>query len=346
MSAVSEASEPSNVTRKPWRLRFSLRALLIATTLIAMVLGWLVHQYRSFEGELAASEYLESRHSIIVWANHQIPERRPNLSISELVRGRIYQPIDDVFIASATLDAEAVQALHSFRYVRSMKIQDSSLPENVDTFGGLRSLVELDIRTTTLRNRDIKSITNLPRLKTLWLASRDHLPDDIADRIAGLHQLEDLALEKLAVSNDAMKGIGRMVQMRDLHLYGCSFSSDSVLHLADLKNLEYLSLQRTSTDDRLFQLAVFPKLDILWLDDCKITDDGLAGIARNQKLYNLSLQNTTITDRGMRHLPKLPRLIYLNVAGSQITSESLSTLRTMPSLKWEYVFTGLDEPQN
>ncbi len=82
--------------------------------------------------------------------------------------------------------------------------------------------------------------------------------------------------------------------------------------LADLPELEHLSLNRTRvTDESLVPWERLPSLKILRLVDTDVTDDCVEHLLKLTTLEELDLFRTQITAAGVARLRKLPNLRFL-----------------------------------
>lgn len=124
--------------------------------------------------------------------------------------------------------------------------------------------------------------------------------------------------------------------MLQVHGVTAEVMSDELLRrIAELKDLEFLSLAGTKIDDRqLALLAPLTHLRNLELSDCEITDRGLDELARFKKLEVLDLTNTRVTDAGLTTLKALPRLRALTLQLTDVTDDGMGVLAELRGLDW------------
>jgi hypothetical protein len=88
-------------------------------------------------------------------------------------------------------------------------------------------------------------------------------------------QLYDLNLAGTKISDDGLKALDNMSNLRRLHLEKTAVTDAGLSHLKNLNNLEYLNLYHTSVSDAgLAQLQGLKKLKNVYLWQSKVTDEG------------------------------------------------------------------------
>ena len=72
-----------------------------------------------------------------------------------------------------------------------------------------------------------------------------------------------------------MEAVGKLKNLRKLHLENTSITDDGLIHLKELENLEYLNLYGTSiTDAGLLHLSNLKELKSLYLWQTNATEEG------------------------------------------------------------------------
>jgi len=179
---------------------------------------------------------------------------------------------------------------------------------------GLKNLLYLSFNGSRLGPDGLKSIRQMPSLKTL-----DFINCEIDD--AGLTCVKDAThLERMS-------------------FFGSRGLSDKgVAHLQGLKNLTLLDLRNESftatepkapriTDAGLKHLAGLTKLEYLNLMGQHITDEGLKHLSGMTNLETLSLSFAGITDEGLKQLEGLQKLRRLHLYGTRVTPQGLAALK-------------------
>ncbi len=107
-------------------------------------------------------------------------------------------------------------------------------------------------------------------------------------------------------------------------------------HLKGLNRLQELDLGGTRMGDRNVEyLALFEKLEKLYVEDTYLTDEGLEHLHKLKSLRELDCSwNKHITDGGVKFLAKLTQLKSLDVSRTAISSQGLEELRrALPKTK-------------
>ena len=141
-------------------------------------------------------------------------------------------------------------------------------------------------------------------------------------------------MDKPATQDD-VKLIAQMSDLKKLTLWGQNIDNESVKLLSVLPKLENLTFMKTAIDDEgLAILPEFKALKALNLRGCdKITDAGMVHVAKIPNLENLALLYTLINDEGIVNLQDL-KLRALDVRGlTTLTGTSLDVMVKMTTLE-------------
>jgi hypothetical protein len=159
------------------------------------------------------------------------------------------------------------------------------------------------------------------------------------------------------VTDDWLKQLAGQNQLRRLELSGTAITSNGLVHLKELKNVERLNVCLTAVDDRGFEhLAGLTRMRRMVVCSSKVTgtgfahcggmkqlesinlhsspasDDGLAAIGKLTSLKRLEIVHTKVTDTGLAHLAGLVNLEQLHVHGPETTANALPFLGKLKEL--------------
>ena len=114
-----------------------------------------------------------------------------------------------------------------------------------------------------------------------------------------------------------------------------SFSNTDVSHVAKLKDLDLITINETKiTDDGLLPLSDLPNLKYLVLrGNTQLNGVGFANWKGKSKLETLTLSRCPITDKGLNSISLLESLVSLNLIESRITDDGLKQLKTLRNLE-------------
>jgi hypothetical protein len=149
--------------------------------------------------------------------------------------------------------------------------------------------------------------------------------DGVSDTIDGARtpKIRDQTLQ-------AIVGLGGL---RHLVLDGCPITDAGLVHVAEVPELESLSLSETRiTDQGLAVLTGLPQLRFLRLDRVGVTDRGLEWVGKIRSLRTVSLWQARITGNGLKHLSELPELCILSLDETPIDDGDLAALHRAPRL--------------
>ena len=145
-------------------------------------------------------------------------------------------------------------------------------------------------------------------------------------------------------SNADLVHLKPLANLRWLDLRETEVTSEGLLHLAGLTELEGLQLYGTGVDDAgVAHLASLQKLTLLDLRKTRVTDACLAGLSRFESLERLYLYRTKVADSGIEQLATSRHLNYLDVTDTEVTDAGVAKLQlALPMLqidrtrRWEY----------
>ncbi len=291
--------------------------VVVVFSLFFIFFSWIAYERHYFFCEQKATIALEENYHASIFGDIYSdtgPKDKPFWDLSQFLRhGRLYVPMDEVFISNEIIDQRAWNQLRSFRFLESLKIQTCQIDPSVRfDFSVFKHLNDLDIIETPLTLRDMRSIGRLSRL-------------------------EYLCLYETGVTDDWLKYIRELRNLKTLVL-GDDITDNSLELLAVLKGLRGLGLPNTQiTSGAGTTLEKFKSLEWLDLSDTNINDECLKQLSTLTALETLHLTGTNITDRGVEYLTRLPNLRGLHLSKTLITNASLHTLAQMPSLNRDWV---------
>lgn len=341
-------------TLKPWKRQCFVIPLVVMAALSASIGCWVAFEWHCLQREREAAAILSDEYGAAVTigpyqtGGGEIDDD-PHFDTREIWRGRLYVPVESVFMAGATLDQRAWDCLRSFRHLYFLKSQDCQFAPGLNRpFSELRRLIQLDISKTRLTMADVRSIAALRHLSdlTLWNTGGS---DDWLEVLASMHGLRFLHVPEGEYSDIGVAHLASLRQLEDLCLSESRVTSRSGATFANLRALKRLILRNTSVDDDcLLQVGGLPVLQTLDLVGTAVTDAGMLHLVNLHRLEYLYLADTGITDIGVGYLSRLGSLVGVVLNGTRITVESLNILANMPRLNRSRVGaydTQISEPQ-
>lgn len=197
-------------------------------------------------------------------------------------------------------------------------------------------------------NRELlHQIARLRELRYLDLEVT-RLSPDVVYVLNGLRQLRFLSIETYSESEDdkelsqeCLASIGKMTQLEDLRLERMAISGDNLQCLAGLRRLKTLGLieVKNADDPRpgrsplLAGLPTLPRLEELDLHYSDVCDDDLSCLAELPRLRSISLDCTKVTAVGLVRLTSLKALDELTIGGAVASPAALEALRSLSHLE-------------
>lgn len=334
MADIVPSAEP--LPRRRW-FRYSLRAALILTTLVAVILGL---GFRRVERQRLAVESVEAAGGSVTYDW----EVRPNgASRNDFPRPpgpmwlRVWlgpQWFDDVVGLKFYGERNGPQRQLS-------KLQADDLPA---------------VRQVTFDARDIggEEGRQLARYKGLveLRANRLTITPEGARELARASGLKKMDLREVIISPQAIAEFAALPELEDFRLE-CRGADQSKDNFRAIFNGSHDNMTREEllasdgpqrdwlTDDGLRALAHCKQLRSLVLYRTMLTDEGMTSLRDLNRLETIAIQSEYITGKSLETVATLPKLHSLDVVRWQVAAGDLAALKAMPQLRTLSIYTGL-----
>ena len=348
--------------RLPW---FSLRTLLIATTVIAATtaggIAWREHarfedsraRFETFavaifddQGTSVRVQFEDSRNESYDW-------RVPEITDAELVHLEKFSSAD-----SLDLDLQGCTNItdDGLTWLKQLSNLDTlTLPGQITSAGlehlhGLTHLKSLAFAGESITDTDVGRLhaalpncqvaypggavypTSDPDLTTRWKEAGAEVTRNDHGEVTGLD------LSRTYIANPGLVHLKTLPALTKI-VVSISFTGSGFVHLKGLDQLQYLDGGDKHADADLVHLKELTSLQTLLLgqNNTQVTNTGLQHLAALTKLETLSLMDTSITDDGLDHLKSLKKLKHLDVSGTlkqvNITDRGLVHLKGLTNLQ-------------
>jgi len=247
------AESPHRTPSKRWRLRFSLRSLLIACTLVALLLGAFMYRVRT--QKQAVAEICKIYGSVF------------NITYEANWLGRVLPESIQRHLGKDICANVVTVPLHQGRVNgRTVKPTDAELEQLVDAISRLPHAIELSFQSLDLQGDDLVRLAPLR------------------------HKIEVLGIHEYygKLRGDQLEPLGRWTQLRSLSLDIDLLSSGSfnLQPLTSIPNLTHLSLGRGTLNENVFaDISKIESLQTLSLSACHFDGEHLRHL---QKLPNFT----------------------------------------------------------
>jgi hypothetical protein len=204
-----------------------------------------------------------------------------------------------------------------------------------------------------LTDADFEQIGRLSHLKSLDL--NNCLNDERLAKLAGLAELEYLQTNVAKVTDDGLRPLARLKNLKALKFFhpGPSFSGAGLAHLADLPHLQQLTVAGSLAfnDDGMKAVAKLTRLQEFRTWHAGPTQEGVKKLKELPNLKSLNLgQRLTYkppacpTDETIAILADLKSLETLQLSEARLALAALQQLKQLPALK-KLTLDGIDLPK-
>ncbi len=179
-------------------------------------------------------------------------------------------------------------------------------------------------------------------LKSLTLYGRSRLTDELLALLAGLEQLEKVAIDGVNISDAGLRHLAGWKNLRQLTFFHVQnkdhFTGAGLTNLTGLTRLESFGCGGSPfTDAGLAACAQLRPLTDLRIWHTLATDAGVAALTNLPALRSLRLApqfRPRITDAALAHLAKITALATLSLGEMPLTwADGLTHLKSLPALK-------------
>lgn len=181
----------------------------------------------------------------------------------------------------------------------------------------------------------LTSLRECRRLRTLHLYDARQVTGESLQAISQCGELEELLLVGGQISDDDMRHLASLKQLRMLDISLVAISDNGLRELKDLANVESLSLRYTQVEGSdLPRFTSAGRLEQLDLQGSHAGDALLRQLDRFPALEHLSLDATKVTTAGVLSTHWPSSLIYLSLEGTTIDASALESVQNCSKLKW------------
>jgi internalin A len=166
-----------------------------------------------------------------------------------------------------------------------------------------------------LSDKGLQYIGRLENLKNFSLTGNRFTAAGLKE-LQKLHRLETLSFWKAGLTDEGLAAIKKIPSLRTLQLIGCErVTNEGMRHIGEMVQLRSLDIDTaTITDEGVRHLRGLIHLNSLGLSSTGISDRGIDAIVGMKQLQCLYLEDTHMTAAGLRKLIGLNRLQRLGAA--------------------------------
>jgi Leucine Rich repeat len=290
MQTEPTKADPPKYNRR-W-FQFSLRTLLIFTTIVAIPCAWLANKMDKKRRDRDAVEAfikLGARVHYDYEVANAGPTPPPGADwLRKFLGENFFSEVDSVLWGESNWSPPAKHG----------NLTDAEL-EHVGKLTELHRLMLLgdDVNVTDAGLVNLKGLT---RLQELHLAA-PNVTDAGLENLQGLTQLETLVVMNARVTDAGLKNLQRLTKLQSLSLDGTNVTDAGLVHLKGLTKLQRLYLYNTNvTDAGLVHLKGLTKLQYVGLSNTKVIGVGLANLKGLSQLRAVELMGNKVSDAAVK----------------------------------------------
>jgi hypothetical protein len=259
-------------------LRFSLRSLLVAVTLLAVGLGAFAYWREGKRREAAAADWLSDHGAGVGQRGGREMSQRP------------------WWVQRLAL----VLPEECFRTVNFADFPEDTSDAELKMLCDLPNLTQLNLnKAASVTPAGLAPLARLARLEVLYLQETPAGDAGLA-HARNLHGLKEIWIQNTGITDASISWIASNPKLTHLDLDWAHITDKSAPLLAKLENLEVLALRDTQITSRgLADIARLPRLTHLYLMRTAVDDEGLMHLAKIESLSNLDVRLTRVTAEGV-----------------------------------------------
>lgn len=230
--------------------------------------------------------------------------------------------------AIAQLEAKGVKLTRDKSgVVTTLEVQSADLKDpDLQLLKGLPSLVDIDLKKSSITNDGLAILQSFPNLKALGLQRCNLLTNDGLKHLEHVPNLERLYILYTLISNDGMEHIARLKKLKLLDLRGAKVGNEGIAKLEGHPTLVDLKLRAESIDnDALPAIASIKQLRSLEAEDASLFGD-IGALAVLTDLQKLNLMRTYVDAQSFVPLKNLTKLRDVRLRGTATRATVLDSL--------------------
>lgn len=259
----------------------------------------------------------------------------PWLGNDDLVDLRMLEWLETLKLSWGVITAAGLRYLAALPRLRHLRLSQRQLRDAdaaiLATYTGLETL---HVSNTLITDAGLIQFSAMPQLRQLWLGSLDPFTQRGIAALCAAPTLADLSLDSESAPPECLDGLTQNTTIRRFSP-GLPITNQTLPCLARLECLEDLDLSSTQIDDTgTAALAQLPQLRVLDLSyNHAIGDRTMAHVGTLSHLEILRLEDVKITSVGLMHLAGLHQLKTLVCQCVPGTRVDMALFQHMPQLE-------------
>ncbi|MEM7456389.1 MAG: M56 family metallopeptidase [Planctomycetota bacterium] len=198
----------------------------------------------------------------------------------------------------------------------------------------------------TFSNEGLRSLSRCPALASI--VGNMQYDENTVDVLTTFPALESIQLSGPGVTNDALKKIASMKQLKNIGISNAPVDDRGIEHLASLPDLEIVTAYGTGVVGHGFAAlkesrVYFVGFSNSTLDRNRVCD--LSGIAQLPELRSLLFESGGGTITGLDKLSEHRKLASFSAQGTSFNSEQVEQISQIKTLQWLFITTSINDDQ-
>ena len=244
--------------------------------------------------------------------------------------------IDRIIVEREGLTLEDMQKIGKLTHLEWIRIVGPAINDSyVEALSGSATLKIVDIENSSITDKSLEILKQLPLIETLALRRNLQLTDRAVKLFAEFKNLKTLQILYNGFSAMSLYDLDKIKSVRVLDLRALPVGDDTLMCIADLENLEEIRIRSGSvTNEGVAELKKCKNLRIIELQDAGVSA-GLAEALKDMEnlRYLRIFRCANFSAQGISELGVLSQLETLELRDLSCSKEALLALKPLDKLK-------------
>jgi Leucine-rich repeat (LRR) protein len=347
-----------------WRLRWTIRTLLIVVTVLALFLAWIGRTIREVQHHADVAKALDERFSdpqpnwsaiaFGDWSSVDITDidisYRQYVSDDVLEQFGCFPKLEEVSVCGQTVTDRSFKGLNGMKELKSVTIEACDITDETMTqIATLQNLGTLVLRGVAVTDKGLAQIQALPNLHSLTLEFtlispeaiknfQDARPECVVGFVPAANKQEVEAAKGIMRrdANILLDSDTRLITVMIFSMNEKPWRSQDWKLLPAIPGIQAVAIDGLpTTTEAIREVKKLPNLERLTLESMPVTASEILQLGQFSKLVDLEFQPEKLNDQQLIALGKLQNLRTLKIEpdGGTITRRGITALAQLKGLK-------------
>ncbi len=211
------------------RLRFSLKGLCVAVTIIAAAFAWLLASQRELDRQLQIVQSINGASDVRLFAVRSVGFEDPTpINNEDVAKLAALPDIEELYLPGAQIDDEAAKSIAEMKKLRVLVIQNTGITDaGLEAISSLPELEELRMSSCQISDAGCENLADMKSLTRLGLWNTD-VSNGSTRHFAGLSHLRELNIAMTLISNDGLESISSSLPNCEIIHWGNRVRDDRI----------------------------------------------------------------------------------------------------------------------